>query len=303
LKDILGANSSIYPPVQQASTQVSREPTSTQTSDPISQWTHVSKRLFLHDASAVKGRPHPVRSKPQFCGPVIASKATPGASINWMPPLRPDLFNIETLHNLPPRGSSASKIASKYHHNLREKHRRDNEFAFVIATNILYKGLDPGILSGCAICAADADNQDSWIHHCGTATTEQRPGQKKTKNGALEDILKVLFSTLLHLWPSELGRQLDKVRAEARHLARDREIGLQSNPPKTSRLSSNIAVYEQLISTIEMQYHKHSINPSGSSYTGGFWESSLLPPKTSQLALGKNSCTSPKVGQKRARII
>lgn len=144
----------------------------------MSQWTHVSERLPLRDMSVVvRGGPHlSTKSEPQFCSPKSVTKATPGASITWMAPLRPDLFNIEILQKLPPRGSSASKIASKNHRILNKRYRRGGEFVFVRAANILCKGLDPGILPGCAICTADTDNQDSWVHYCGTAIIERGLG-------------------------------------------------------------------------------------------------------------------------------
>jgi hypothetical protein len=283
--------------------------------DSIPKWIKNSERPTLDDLCvAVKSQPYlPIKAEPQLHGPTYALRTAPCAPFTNVSLLKPDYIHqpqgtvVATSRvkwEPPPYGSSASKMASNDRHKLSEKHRRDGQYALTLATNILSKGLDPGLLSGCTICAEDAADQplsfqSSFFSDSSTSTTEPVPAPKKTKNDMLEDNLKCFFSVLLHLWPSELGKRLDELRAEASRTAREREYGLRNDFAKSSKWHTDVraTVYEQLLSTMEMQCQRHGVLPWGADAG----RSMMSPPKSPDSASSERNYPSPIIGQKRPR--
>lgn len=254
----------------------------------------------------------PIKAESQLYSPKNALRTTPYAPFAHVSPLKPDyichplrtVVATSQFKREPPRcGSSASKIASKDRHKLSEKHRRDGQYAFILAANILSKGMDPALFSGCTICAEDAaDSPLSFQPICSESSAsnlESVPAPKKTKNEMLEDSLMCWFSVLLHLWPNELGKRLDELRAEASQTAREREYGLLNDFAKSSKWHADVraTVYEQMLSTMEMQCERHGVLPWGTDDV----RSMISPPKSPDPASSQRSYPSSIIGLKRPR--
>ena len=283
-------------------------------SDSTPKWTKNSEKPTLDDLCvAVKSELYPaIKAQSQLYSPTNASMAIPCALFTnesfptpdyMYQPLGTIATTSQSKREPPPYGSLASKMASNDRHKLSEKHRRDGQYAFILAANILRKGLDPGFLSGCTICTEDAADQQlpfqsSFCSDSSASTHEVVPAPKKTKNDMLEDNLKCLFSVLLHLWPSELGKRLDEIRAEAAQTAREREHGLRNDFAKSSKWHADVraTVYEQLLSTMEMQCQRHGVIPWGTDAG----RSMMSPPKSPDLASSERSYPGSITSQKRS---
>jgi hypothetical protein len=207
----------------------------------------------------------------------------------------------------PVYGSLASKIASNDRHKLSEKHRRDGQYAYTLAANILSTGLEPGLLTRCPVCIADSESVNvSFMASFGsdngtTSASESGPAPKKTKNDMLEDNLKVLFNVLLHVWPGQLAKRLDELRAEAAQIARERDFGLRNDFGKSNKWHADVraSVYEQLLSSMEMQCQRHGIDPWAIEHADATM--SPMSPPNSPTSSSTLSRTRSSTGKKRSR--
>jgi hypothetical protein len=243
----------------------------------------------------------PIKSEPELHSPTNADISSD------IPPFRPSPpYGLERSSYAPASSvivapikpeepsyaASAGKTASNDRHKLSEKHRRDGMGAYVQAADILRKGLDPGVLSNCTVCAEVADplhksSPPSIQSDAGTAPSG--PAIKRTKNDMLADSLMWEFSIVLHLWPSALGKHLDGIRAFASQVASEKAFGLRNDFAKSNKWRADVRaeVLEQVLRTMEHDCERHGVDA---------WASDIMTPPPSS-----SSRTSPMIGQKRSR--
>lgn len=151
--------------------------------------------------------------------------------------------------------TQATKAAQNDRHKLSEKHRRDGMGAFVQAGHALHDGLNPGLLAGCKICVrieaddahllvAPLPNMPSSGSNSSADSENTSPltgaKNKKPKNDMLEEGLMWQFSMILHHAPEFAGERLDRIRALAHEMDREKRVGMVSDHARMKKWSSDV---------------------------------------------------------------
>jgi len=109
---------------------------------------------------------------------------------------------------------SASKPADPDNHRRNEKKRRDVNCAKVNASEILSRGISPGVIAGCLSCI----------------NNEQSPSQKtkKAKNEIVQSTVIFEYQYVLHHCPERLHEKFQEIRELASSLHREKEEGARN---------------------------------------------------------------------------